>query len=156
MNIARLIPRFLRRSHRREEGQAAFEFLLVLPFFILFLLMAIDFGVLMYKYVSVSNAVREGARYASVNCGGSGCTADMVRNRVVERSGGILSDTADVSVDWPEGADRGDPVAVRVSHDHELLFFPAFTFDVRSCADMRLEQRDGGSPTGDGTGSCSS
>jgi len=153
------VRKLIRRGHRREEGQAAFEFLLMLPFFILFLLMAIDFGVLMYQYVSVSNAVREGARYGSVNCGGVGCTEQDVIDRVLERSSGILSDSADVTVSWVDGddiftgdsnSDRGDSVVVEVHHSHDLIFFPSFNFDVRSCADMRLEQQDStaGLPTG--------
>jgi hypothetical protein len=144
----RFLPLF-----RREEGQAAFEFLLILPFFVFFLLLLIDFGIMMYEYVSVSNAVREGARYGAVNCGDGGCTYDDVCLRVVERSGGILSDsdcgTPAVTVGWPDGSDRGDSVAVKVDHDYKFLFFPNsilgignITIPVVSCADMRLEQKD--------------
>ncbi|MCK9517697.1 MAG: pilus assembly protein [Dehalococcoidia bacterium] len=146
MHPLRTIRRILRPGHRREEGQAAFEFLLVLPFFILFLLMAVDFGVLMYKYVSVSNAVREGARYAAVNCGDGECSVIEIEERVLERSGGILGNAADVHVAWESSNEpgRGTSVVVRVCHRHELLFFPAFNFNVTSTADMRLEQRDKG------------
>ena len=43
---------------RREEGQAAFEFLMALPLFILVVLLMVDMGILTYHYVSVSNASR--------------------------------------------------------------------------------------------------
>ena len=67
---------------RREEGQAAFEFVLVLPVCIFFLLLMVDMGIMTYQYVSVSNAVREGARFGAVNCGGE-CTVGDVASRTV-------------------------------------------------------------------------
>lgn len=160
MNVLRTIRNTIRRGHRREEGQAAFEFLMMLPFFVLFLLLVIDFGVLMYQYVSVSNAVREGARYAAVNCGDGSCDEADVQQWVLDRSGGILDDVGDVTVGWADGSDsgtgdgnsdRGDSVVVRVEHSHTLLFFP-HTFNVTSCSEMRLEQRDrtSGLPTATG------
>ena len=150
----RFLPLF-----RREEGQATFEFVLILPFFILFLLLLIDFGIMMYEYVSVSNAVREGARYGAVNCGDGACDSAAVAGRVVERSGGILSDSNEVTVGWMDNSipadgknyGRGDSVVVKVTHPYHFLFFPA-TIDVVSCADMRLEQTDKTDPLPSGSG----
>jgi len=151
--VRRLLPLF-----RRENGQATFEFVLILPIFILFLLLLVDFGIMMYEYVSVSNAVREGARYGAVNCGAGGaCDAGEVAARVIDRSGGILSDPTEVTVGWMDNdADgrnyaRGDSVVVKVEHDYDFLFFPA-TIPVVSCADMRLEQTDDGDPLPSGSG----
>lgn len=136
---------------RREEGQAAFELVLILPLFFMFILLLVDMGILMYDYVSISNATREGARYAAVNCDGD-CTAAEVQTRAAERSSGILNpadadDLAAITVSWPLGTDRGDSVSVRIQHDYDFLFFP-FSFPVASCADMRLEQQDRTAPTG--------
>jgi hypothetical protein len=146
--LLRRLPLF-----RREEGQATFEFVLILPFFILFLLLLVDLGIMMYEYVSVSNAVREGARYGAVNCGDGTCSAPEIAQRVVDRSGGILSNMGEVTVGWPDGSDRGDSVVVKVTHPYHFLFFPA-SIDVVSCADMRLEQTDKGTglPSGSGCG----
>ena len=140
----------IRHPLQREEGQAAFEFLLMLPLFFTFFLMVLDFGVTMYGYVSIANAAREGARYGAVNCGTDVCTANLIQTRTVGRSGGFLADNADVTVSWPSGGSRGSPVAVNVSHDHDLLFFP-FTWTIGSCAEMRLEQAEAGITAG-GTG----
>jgi hypothetical protein len=117
--------------------------MLMLPLFFTFFLFVIDFGVMMYGYVSVANAAREGARWASVNCGDGSCTADEIRNRTVERSGGFLSNAADVAVDWPDGGSRGDPVVVKVCHSHELWFFP-YSQTIVASTDMRLERNDAG------------
>lgn len=137
---------------RRDEGQAAFEFILILPFFVLFLLLLIDFGIVMYEYVSISNGARDAARYASANCGDGGCTLDEVRIRAAERSGGILNsadplDLAKIDVSWPLGTDRGDAVSVAIDHPYEFLFFPA-TIPVVTCVDMRLERDDSSAVTG--------
>lgn len=52
---------------RRSRGQAMVEFALVLPIFVLFLVIAIDFGRVYYSYVAINNAAREGAAYAGLN-----------------------------------------------------------------------------------------
>ena len=143
---------------RGERGQAALEFMLVLPIFISLFLLVVDLGVLMYHYVSVSNAVREGARYGSINCGDGSCTDDEIKDRTIARSGGILSSAPEhqnrVRVDWVDNENldtngiwyaRGDSVVVRVNHPYEFLFFPGGKM-VYSCADMRLEQTDRGAP----------
>jgi Flp pilus assembly protein TadG len=147
---------------KREDGQAAWEFLLVLPVFVLWMLLVVDFGILMYEYVSVSNGVREGARHAAVNCGDGDCTAQEVLTRAAERAGGILDPAncdGEVFVQWVNNAgtltsgnkDKGDSVVVRVDHDYDFLFFPA-TISVVSRADMRLERADLGSvPAGETT-----
>src|SRR5688572_17084823 len=109
---------------RRDDGQAAFEFVLMLPFFIMFVLLLVDFGILTYEYVTVSNAVREGARYASVNCpvsaaptAGPGCQGtNEVRDRVIARSANFLSATDTYQIGWVDtlapanNYDRGDTV----------------------------------------------
>ena len=153
--------RVTRLFRKRDEGQAAFEFLMVLPILVLFFLIVIDFGVAMYEYVSVSNSVREGARFGAVNCSTGSCTADQIKAKVVSRSGGIITSTADVSVGWNDvtilGAgntnhDRGDAVTVKVSHNYSFLFFP-ISWTIKSCSDMRLEQRDNAA-TGGGSVTC--
>jgi hypothetical protein len=142
---------------RREEGQAAVEFLLVLPFLFAFFLLLIDLGLLTYDYVAVSNGVREGARFGAVNCASSaGCTPDAIAEKVAERSGGILNDPSEVTVGWIDVTSdgvfpgRGDAVVVRANHSYSFLFFPA-SISVVACADMRLEEDDQGSGYTEGT-----
>ena len=149
----------------REEGQAALEFLLILPAFLLFFLLVVDFGIMMYQYVSVSNAVREGARYGAINCRPTSvppgtCTSSLVQQRVIDRSGGILTSLGDVTVGWvdnnnpPDPAnnhDRGDSVVVKVNHPYGFLFSVGPAVRIVSCADMSLEQKDNGTGLLSGT-----
>ncbi len=141
-------PRRFLSLFRREEGQSALEFVLVLPVFIIAFLMVVDLGILMYQYVSVSNAVREGARFGAVNCGDGSCDDDgteTVAQRTIARSSGILASPAEVTVGWLDNnangnnQNLGDSVVVSSAHDYNFLFFPA-TIGVASCADMSLEQ----------------
>ncbi len=158
----RLAPAMKSVSHRLidSRAQAAFEFLLILPIFIPVTLLTVDFGMMLYEYVSLNNAANEGARYAAVNCDTGTCTVAEIQDQTVTRSGGILGsgDTGEVSVAYrnvngnsTDGATgKGDSVVVRVTHTYNFLFFP-FSQTVSSCSDYRLEQADGGSglPTGD-------
>ena len=163
-----------RRRHssllHREGGQAALEFVLVLPIFVVFFFLVFDFGFMMYQYVSVSNAVREGTRYGAVNCRPTSatgtCTQTLVRDLTIKRSGGILAPTTASTVDctvwtgWAPappppnknqevcvawtGTNRGDSVLVKVDHFYQFLFVPGMSVHAVSCADMSLEQKDNG------------
>ena len=158
MGMRKFTARLFHRG-RREEGQATFEFLLTVPFVIVFFLLLVDLGIMMYSYVSVANSVREGARYASVNCSTGSCVVSDIKDRVIDRSGGLLNsgDAGEVTVTWTDidgdgnSAGRGDAVTVKVSHTFNFLFFPTST-EIVSCSDMRLEKQDNGSslPTGSG------
>jgi hypothetical protein len=139
---------------RREEGQAAFEFLLVLPFVLLIILLLVDFGILTYEYVTISAATRDAARYGSVNCDTSSpvsCSMTAVKNRAIARTNGFVA-TGDpdneVEVAWinrsgtADNKERGDSIVVKVTHDYDFLFFPGVSIPVVSCADMRLERTE--------------
>jgi Flp pilus assembly protein TadG len=66
-----------RRSRRPSCGQALVEFALVIPIFLVLLFAMIDIGRVIWANDALSNAVREGARYAIVH-GGSETTVDPV------------------------------------------------------------------------------
>jgi Flp pilus assembly protein TadG len=55
------------RSHRRQRGAVALELALILPLLITIVLGCIDFGRFSYTYISVTNAAREGAGFASMH-----------------------------------------------------------------------------------------
>ena len=54
----------MRKERRRkgERGQAVIEMALATPFLLMFVFFLADLALLGYSYVSVTNAVREGAR----------------------------------------------------------------------------------------------
>ena len=140
-------PRRRCSLRRGEAGQTSLEFVLILPIVVLFSLLVVDLSVLMYHYVSISNAAREGARFGAVSCGDGECTDDQVKDRIIARSGGILADPTQLRVDWVDingnglNFSQGDAVVVRINHPYDFLFSPG-SIDVITCASMRLEQTD--------------
>lgn len=97
------MPKKLWRLARDEEGQNIVEFALLLPLLMYILLGIIQFGFIFAAYLTLNNAVREGARWGSIyiydnNLGGTGLTKsanDTARNNgIVDRmiaSRGILN-----------------------------------------------------------------
>jgi hypothetical protein len=112
----------------RTHGQALTEFALVAPLFFLFLFGIIEAGRFIFYYETLSNATREGARYAIVNgehsltCstgpddGTSSTSCDPTGNDVVQKvrdsAVGMASDAIDVDRCWWYSAcdyvDHGD------------------------------------------------
>lgn len=56
-----------RAGARNDKGQAVVEFAIVMPFLVFLLLAICQFGLAMYNYISVTDAVRVGARKAAVS-----------------------------------------------------------------------------------------
>ena len=125
--------------------------MLMMPFFVFFMLLVVEFGLLMWANVSIANASREGARFAAANCATGSCTEALIQARVIDRSGGILKagDEAQITVSWPNGKALGANVDVAVNHPHGLLFLPQWpgsgspaSVALKSCAKMRLESAE--------------
>lgn len=57
----------MRGLRKREDGQSALEFALILPILLIVVCGIIDFGWLLYNQLAVSNTARESARFAVVN-----------------------------------------------------------------------------------------
>lgn len=134
-------------GQRGEDGQAAFEFLMILPIFVLFMLLVVDLGVAMYEYVGISNGVREGARYAAVNCGSDApCTAQKVYDRASAHDGlGSAIPGSEYVPRWDltSGlAKKGNAVSVKATHTYNFLFFPALHLTLTACSEMALEADD--------------
>jgi Flp pilus assembly protein TadG len=138
-----------------ERAQAAIELLLIFPTFLLVVLLVVELGLWMYESVTVSNAVREAARYAAVNCAPdpAPCDESAIQARAVTKSNSILS-TTDVAVSWVDRGDgvtkKGSSVVVNANHSYSFLFFPGITVPVASCADMRMEQENPDAVSGSG------
>ncbi|MFN0155428.1 MAG: TadE/TadG family type IV pilus assembly protein, partial [Gaiella sp.] len=57
----------IRRNDRNEEGQAMVEFALIIPALLLVVFGIIQFGILFNNYLTLTDAVRVGARQAAVS-----------------------------------------------------------------------------------------
>ena len=137
------MKRLWRRS-RGERGQAILEFALAVPFLVAFLLFIADCGLFAYSYVSVANAVREGARCAAV-----GGTAGAVSTRVTDTSGGLVNViTVATPLYAPSPAQIGGSVTVSATYQYNWITpvslvpgMPAFSTFTKTVK-MRMETSD--------------
>jgi Flp pilus assembly protein TadG len=112
----------------RSRGQGMVEFALVFPIFIAMTLGVIEMGWLMYHNHTLSNATREGARYAMVNGARSDNTANATSvQQVVRDNSGWLSGQINVDfVEWNPTAtadayETGSTVTVRTSYNYQPI-----------------------------------
>jgi len=110
------------RYDRASRGQSLAEFALVLPFLLILVLAAIDYGRAYFDYVSVTNAARTGASYASA---GPESAADTtgIRNAALQELVDVLGgESAQVTV--ATGPDTGGKPYTRVTvrHTFNTLF----------------------------------
>ncbi len=147
------------RLIRGAKGQSLVEFALVLPILMFIVFGIVDFGLGIRSYISLTNATREGARFAAVgnpagsypsNCDGS--TNTTVIGRVCVAIEGLkLSDVQSVSVSYPDGQASGNSVVVSATYVYHFVsplgalahFFTDGTFPttitLSTKSDMRLE-----------------
>src|SRR5437870_2557373 len=82
--LQRVIP----GRRRAWRGQAAVELALILPVFVLLVLAAVDFGQVMYGYVTTSSAAQAGAEYAART---QDFTNAGIKSVILGASGGFLT-----------------------------------------------------------------
>ena len=144
---------------RGSRGQSLAEFALLLPVLMILVFGVIDFGMGLRSYISLTNATREGARFAAIgnpigayptNCTGSGNTTVIAR--VCTASEGLaLSNVQNVSVSFPNGQGPGNSVVVTARYTYHYItplgaivhFFTGGAFSntltLNTSSDMRLE-----------------
>jgi Flp pilus assembly protein TadG len=122
------------RGRRRSSGQSLVEFALVFPIFILVLAAIIDFGLGMYSYMTVINAVREGGRLAVTNCTGSASCLGAVQSRTYASSVGLLSGSsgtvtvacgttpATIGDEACSASKAGDSVQVTANYTYRMIW----------------------------------
>jgi Flp pilus assembly protein TadG len=75
------ISRAVQSARRQEEGQDIVEYALILPFLLLLTFMIIEGGWLIFRYNTVANAAREGAR-AGIIPVSAACNQTCIQDRV--------------------------------------------------------------------------
>ena len=125
-----------------ERGQGLLEFALVIAFLLITMFAIIDFARVFFGYATMSNGVREGARYAVVHpddlAGIEAAALDMML---------VIGAPVEVGVSFPEDCDdgtphcknRGSPVVVTATSDFDVWtpLIPSFTME--ASATMHVE-----------------
>jgi Flp pilus assembly protein TadG len=140
-------PRSPRRD-RRERGQSIIELAFVLPVFLVIIMATVDFGLALKSWITITNAAREGARYAAVTCVAAADDSEVITE--TEDAAADLADDVTVTVVNCPG-DTADSVVVTVDYTYTLITplggmlsflggdgLPS-GIDLSSSSDMRLE-----------------
>lgn len=139
----------IQRSRQERTGQALVEFAFVLPVLLLVMAAIIDFGIIFYTQITVTNAAWEGAR--------AGATIVDPTQGDQEITGAVqaaafgldpvrLSIEIDPAQDeaprnQPYPAPRGESLTVTVQYQVELSF-PAVTVPITGQAVTRMEYQN--------------
>jgi Flp pilus assembly protein TadG len=111
-----------RRLRQEEKGQTATELALVLPVFCLLLFGVIQFGILFNNYLTLTDAVRAGARTAAVSR--LEAVPENVAEARVRSAAGALDDAdnpAVLKVDVSATAwEHGEDVTVEASYPYSI------------------------------------
>ncbi|MGH9895513.1 MAG: TadE/TadG family type IV pilus assembly protein [bacterium] len=125
---------------RREQGQALTEFALILPLLVVLLFGIIQFGIAFNNYVTLTDAVRAGARQGAVgrHIGGP-AAAGAVEDRVREAASGLNQDELAVTVSSP--FTQGSDVTVTATYPYTISLFglPVWDGDLTSTTTERVE-----------------
>ena len=116
-NTRDIHPKFL----HREDGQSLVEFVIVLPVLALLLFGILQFGVLFYNYLAITDAVRVGARAAAVKRTTDPCGAAQtaIQNTVTATQWSKMAASFDCKT--PDGtADPGGRVIISVKFPYEI------------------------------------
>ncbi len=107
------------RARRSEDGQTLVEFALVLPLIAILLFGVIQFGIVFNNYLTLTDAVRAGARRAAVsrNLGASGAVG--AATQAVVDSGADLQ-LADKDVTVNSSWNPGDKVTVQAKYPYSI------------------------------------
>jgi Flp pilus assembly protein TadG len=129
---------FKRFSSKREKGQTLTEFAFVLPILALLLFGVIQFGIVFHQYVTLTDAVRAGARQGAVGRNLSdpqGSVETRVRNSAADLDQAQLSVT--VTSTWEQGEDV--TVSASYPYDISLLGVVVKSGDLTSTTIERVE-----------------
>ena len=91
-------------TNRQERGQATVEFALVILFLLLLLFGIVDFSRLFFAYATMSNGVREGARYGIVHPEDTAGIKSQARAMMV-----LIGGQTDITVQFPDTGSSGSP-----------------------------------------------
>jgi len=104
------------------QGQAVAELAILLPLLVLILLGCLDLGRVFSVWLTLSNATREGARYAASNPSQVAGGAPLVRDATLAdiAAQGVPTTGVDVKVLTAGAATGGQPVTVTARYSMQL------------------------------------
>jgi Flp pilus assembly protein TadG len=127
----------MRRLPRNSKGQTTVELALCLPILCLFLFGIAEFGITFHNYLSLTDAVRAGARVAAVSkTSGQGAAAEAAVRDAADNLDDSKLDV-ETSSSWAAGSD----VTVKATYPYEIALFglPVYSGTLTSETTERVE-----------------
>ena len=131
------------KKQRLIIGQTLVEFALLLPLLLLLLVGFLDIGRAIFYYSSLSNAVREGTRYAIVN---KNVSDDDIKDKVLEFAF-ALADTPNplerekieiVRLKFNLTDEKETNLSITATYTFQSIFFTGLNFDLVAQSTMRF------------------
>ncbi|MEJ2541402.1 MAG: TadE/TadG family type IV pilus assembly protein [Gemmatimonadota bacterium] len=113
-----MMPR-LRRWSGDRRGQALVEFALVAPILLILLLGIVDFARAWNVYQVLTDAGREGARWAVVD---NGSTVAEVQQRIIDAAANARVPLTAANITVTEGTLTNEDTTVTIDYTHRLRF----------------------------------
>jgi Flp pilus assembly protein TadG len=110
----------VQRLHQSQEGQDIIEYALILPFLLLLTFSIIEGGWLIFRYNTVANAAREGAR-AGIIPVSAACSQTCVQARVTTAVNRLTTGLDPGRMTVPAPVFTGATVQVTVNYNADLL-----------------------------------
>ncbi|MGI6379396.1 MAG: TadE/TadG family type IV pilus assembly protein [Anaerolineae bacterium] len=140
-------------ARRKERGQELVEFALILPLLLLLLVGIFEFGYVVFAQNTLSNAVREGARYGAVKPAetekiterGKGLTSGLVEDAITwsvswwDPPGCVVEEGDDLEKCWVSTYPGDWPPRVRVQAEYEHTLFTGFLWQAFGGNSVTLE-----------------
>jgi Flp pilus assembly protein TadG len=105
---------------KRKGGQSAVEFAILLPLLMLILFGVLDLGRVFFAAITITNAARAGARYATqYPSDTNGIKATALAE--AQGQGIVLTDPNSVSVTCPQGCGSNQSIQVTVTYSVTLI-----------------------------------
>jgi Flp pilus assembly protein TadG len=111
---------FRKSTFRDERGQALTEFALVLPILALLLFGVIQFGIAFNNYLTLTDAVRAGARKGAVARHLTTNREAAVEQAVIDASTDLNLSDLDVTVGVSPGWEQGADVTVTATYPYKI------------------------------------
>ena len=127
-----------RSRHSGRRGQAMVEFSLAFMSFMLLLMGLVEFGRAVWTFNTLSHAVSQGARFATVHgsgnpvmVNGTDGTANAIRTVVRNNAIGLDSSQVTVNTAWAPNNDRGSEFTITATYPLGMIL-GTFFFDAAS------------------------
>jgi len=140
---------FLKLPPPKSAGQALVEFAFVLPVLLLMMVAIVDFGIIFYAQMTVTNAAWEAARAGATIVNPTRGDQEIIGAVQAAAYGldnsrlmiDIVPTQDDAPRNQPYPAPRGEPLTVTVQYQVELSF-PSLTVPITGKAVTRMEYQN--------------